>query len=140
MRLVVDTNVVVSGLLWSGTRARLLRAAFDGQAKLVTGRAALAELDGTMFRPKLVKRLDKLKLTGDEALDRYRMSVAIIPIGEIRAICRDPDDDLILATALAAKADLLVSGDDDLLTLESYEGIEIVTPAEALRRISPPPE
>lgn len=68
------------------------------------------------------------------------MSVAIIPIGEIRAICRDPDDDLILATALAAKADLLVSGDDDLLTLESYEGIEIVTPAEALRRISPPPE
>ena len=48
----------------------------------------------------------------------------------------DPDDDEVLACALAAKADLIVSGDSHLLNLKSYQGIEIVRPAEALKRLA----
>ena len=49
---------------------------------------------------------------------------------------RDPDDDALLACAAAARADLIVSGDDDVLALKQYRGIPIVTPAQALRRIA----
>lgn len=59
--------------------------------------------------------------------------VGIAPLPE--AVCRDPDDDAILATALAAQADLLVTGDKELLVLGSYEGISIVTPTECLARL-----
>jgi predicted nucleic acid-binding protein len=50
-------------------------------------------------------------------------------------VCRDPDDDQVLALALAAKVDLVISGDDDLLSMKSFEGIPILTPAEAVARI-----
>lgn len=50
-------------------------------------------------------------------------------------ICRDPDDDAVLALALAAKVDWIVSGDDDLLVLQTFQGIDIITPAQALLRI-----
>jgi uncharacterized protein len=53
--------------------------------------------------------------------------------------CRDPDDDAVLALAIAARADLIVSGDRDLLDLKSFQGIAIVTPTEALRRIETQP-
>jgi len=51
-------------------------------------------------------------------------------------VCRDPDDDAVLACALAAQVDLIVSGDADLLVLEQFEGIRIVTPAQAVKMIS----
>ena len=50
-------------------------------------------------------------------------------------VCRDPDDDQLLALAIAAKVDLIASGDDDLLSLGSFEGIASLAPAEALSRI-----
>ena len=52
-----------------------------------------------------------------------------------RPVCRDPDDDAVLALVLAAKVDWTVSGDDDLLVLQAFEGIAIITPAQALLRI-----
>ena len=51
-------------------------------------------------------------------------------------VSRDPDDDVLLACAVAARADLIVSGDDDVLALKQYRGIPIITPAQALRRIA----
>jgi predicted nucleic acid-binding protein len=51
-----------------------------------------------------------------------------------RPVCRDPDDDAVLALALAAKVDCIVSGDDDLLALQAFERIAIITPAQALLR------
>jgi len=53
----------------------------------------------------------------------------------VQPVCRDPDDDAVLALSIAAQADLLISGDDDLLSLGSFEGILILTPAQALQRV-----
>ncbi len=63
--------------------------------------------------------------------------IAPPPLAE--PVCRDPDDDAVLALAIAASADLIVSGDRDLLNLKSFQGIAIVTPAEALRRVEVQP-
>ena len=63
------------------------------------------------------------------------MAEVIEPPPLAQPVCRDPDDDELLALALAAQVDLIVSGDDDLLVLQAIEGIPILTPAQALQRI-----
>jgi predicted nucleic acid-binding protein len=61
--------------------------------------------------------------------------VVIEPVPLPRPVCRDPDDDAVLALVLAAQVDFIVSGDNDLLDLQAFESIPIVSPAEALRRV-----
>lgn len=136
MRLVADTNVVVSGLLWLGKPGRLLEAAASGALTLYTSVALVDELDGTLRAAKLAPRVQGSGLTVDELLRRY-LDVAIVVAAEpiAPAVLADPDDDHVLACALAAHADLVVSGDADLLDLRSYQGIPIVAAAEALERV-----
>lgn len=64
-----------------------------------------------------------------------QMAEIITPPPLQQPVCRDPDDDEVLALAFAARADLIVSGDDDLLVLTNFEGIPIVTPAQAIIHI-----
>jgi putative PIN family toxin of toxin-antitoxin system len=75
-------------------------------------------------------------LTLDELLTRYLNVAIVVEPTALPQIVRDPDDDHVLACALAARADLIVTGDSDLLTLLNYQDIPIVTPAEALRRLA----
>lgn len=137
MKLVTDTNVVVSGLLWMGAPGRLLEAATTGQVTLYTSATLLAELSATLTYDKLADRIRRSGLTHPELLRRY-MNVAILvqPTTVPRIVPNDPDDDHVLACALTAKADLIVSGDrKHLLPLGSYQGIRIVEPATALQLI-----
>jgi putative PIN family toxin of toxin-antitoxin system len=140
VKLVTDTNVVVSGLLWLGTPGQLLEAAAAGQVALYTSPALIAELSATLSYDKLAQRVLHSGLTQHELLQRY-LNVAILvqPTAVPHVIPNDPDDDHVLACALAARANLIVSGDrTHLLPLGSYEGIPVVTPTEALRRIEMP--
>lgn len=69
-------------------------------------------------------------------LEEYRMRAAVvIPIPLPAAVCRDPDDDLVLATAVAARASVVVTGDDDLLVLKSHKGIAIMSPRQFLEHL-----
>lgn len=137
MRLVTDTNVVVSGLLWLGNPGRLLEAAALGQLTLYTSPALLAELAATLNTPKLARPIIRSGLTLDDLLGRY-LNVAIVvqPVTVPRVVPNDADDDQVLACALEANAELIVSGDRHLLDLRGeYQGIRIVTPAQALQVI-----
>lgn len=91
-----------------------------------------------MRRPRVVKNIAGGELTALKLADGLAARLTFVEPEEILAIYRDPDDDIVLATALTAAADMIVTGDKDLLVLQNYEGIAIVTPAEALRRISTP--
>ena len=137
MRVVLDTNVVVSGLLWDGNPERLIEAAGDGSLILVTSETLIAELSGILDRAKFAAKLEQKNLTAAQIVARYRELAEVIeaaPIEEVRL--RDPDDLTVLACAVAAKADAMVSGDDDVQNLGSYWGIPIFSPAECLRRIT----
>ncbi len=137
MRLVVDTNVVVSGLLWLGNPGRLLEAAALGQVTLYTSPALLAELSETLNTPKLARPIVRSGLSLGDLLDRY-LNVAIVvqPVATPRVVPDDTDDDQVLACGLAANAGLIVSGDKHLLRLGGqYQGIPIVTPAQAVQLI-----
>ena len=136
MRLVLDTNIVVSALIWSGTPYKLLQAATDGGVELFSSPMLLAELNRVLAREHLSSRLAKQASSAEQAIGFYgELAISVSPLVTPRAVPRDADDDHVIAAALAAGADLVVSGDADLLSLGSFEGIAIVTASAALARI-----
>ena len=136
MRLVIDT-MVVSGLLWLGNPGRLLEVAALGQVTLYTSPAPLAELATTLAMPKLARPTIRSGLTLDALLARYaNVAIVVQPATVPRVVPNDPDDDQVIAAAVEARADLIVSGDQDLHALGgSYNGIRIVTPTQAMQLI-----
>jgi uncharacterized protein len=136
VRLVLDTNTALSGLLWGGTPGRLIDAAEGGQVELVSSAALLSELQGVLSRDKFVKQLARRGLTVADVFDGCAALVSIVTPAIITPTnTRDPADDQVLAAALAARADLIVSGDAHLLDLKSFLSISITNAAEAAARL-----
>lgn len=134
MRAVIDTNVLVSALFWHGAPHELLERVREGDLGLVSSPQLIDELARVAARPRFAAILERSRSDRSQALAQVRELAEIVepaPLSE--RICRDPDDDSILALAIAARADLIVSGDLDLLILGDFGGIPIVQPAEALR-------
>jgi uncharacterized protein len=137
MRAVLDTNVVLAGLLWRGPPHALLEQVRNGSVTFISSPALLAELAEVLARPKFDAILSRCDTSRDRMLLEIRMLAELIdPPPLTLPVCRDPDDDAVLALATAALADWIVSGDDDLLSLASFEGIAILNPAQALQRIA----
>jgi putative PIN family toxin of toxin-antitoxin system len=136
VRLVLDTNTALSGLLWGGTPGRLIDAAEAGRVELASSAALLAELQGVLSREKFARQLAKRGLSVGDVFDGFAAMVTLVAPAVIApTITRDPADDQVLAAALAAKADLIVSGDAHLLVLKSFHDVEIVTAAAAVERL-----
>jgi len=117
MRLVLDTNVVASAMLWGGKPLQLLQARREKRAEFYTSTAMLAELTDILARPKFEKKIATSTLTVDQLVDRYTELAQVVRPTSIPRIAPDPDDDVVIGTALAAKADLLVTGDRPLLSV-----------------------
>lgn len=137
MRLVLDTNIVASGLLWDGTPARIIDSAQAGAIEIYTSRILLAELTRILKRAKFAKVVAASGL-GIEGLVLGYAELALIvdPLPIPPTIIADPDDDHVLACALAAQADLIVSGDKHLLDLGAFQNIEIITAAKYVEQIA----
>lgn len=139
MRIVLDTNVVLSALLWRGTPFRLLDAIQQrSSTQLYSSTALLEELTDVLTRPSATKRLALIDKTAATVLADYVEVIELVaPMTVPRVVPGDIDDDQVIAAAVAAQADLIVSGDrKHLLPLGSHAGIAIVDAAEALRLIS----
>lgn len=133
MRLVLDTNVVVSGLFWGGRPRRLLDLARDGRVVLFSSAVLLDELAGVLERDKFAAFLASREITAAYLMRRYGMLTKVIRPERIhRAVPTDEDDDHVIAAALGAGADAIVTGDGDLLELDPYRGIRILSPAAIL--------
>lgn len=133
VRAVVDTNVLLSGLLWHGTPHRLVERVRTGALTLVSSPALLAELAEVIGRAKFQAILVRSDTNAEQMLAQVRQLAEIVdPPPLPMPVGRDADDDAVLALAVAAQPDLIVSGDDDLLVLGAYDGIRILSPADAL--------
>jgi uncharacterized protein len=136
VRLVLDTNAAVSGLLWHGNPGKLIDAAHAGSVTLYASAPLLAELRGVLERERFAQHLQARGLNTTQIFEGYAaLTTVVVPAIISPTIIDDPDDDAVLACAVAAKADLVVSGDPHLLKLGQYEGVPIVTPALAVERL-----
>ncbi len=131
MRVVLDTNILVSALLWRGTPYRCLLAVQAGLADLVVSPPILEEL-----RTVLVTKFRFAVADAEDAVDLFRASADMVEIsGQLRVVADDPDDDKFVETAQAGRADLIVSGDRHLLALGSEVGVPIITARGFLDRL-----
>jgi putative PIN family toxin of toxin-antitoxin system len=138
MKVVLDTNVIVSGFLFNGPPNDIISKVFPSQVEFFTSEKLVSELIRTLCKSKLQYRMGETKYTPELILEKYRRMVTVVsPIIEFLEPpeLRDPEDLVVLATAYAANARIIVSGDNDLLSLNSFAGIRIVTPSDFLKII-----
>lgn len=125
-RAVLDSNVIVSGLGWSGTPARILASVLSGELTLVTSSPLLAELRRVLAYPKLAKVIPE----GERLVDLVEMSSLVVEPTSVFGAAKDDSDNRVLEAAVDGAADYIVSGDEHLLILGRFQGIPILTPSE----------
>jgi len=138
LRLVLDTNVVVAGLLWRGPPRRLIELAIDGEAvELFSSRVLLVELARTLGHAKFAARSQAFGAGIEALIEQYSTLVSVVtPATTPRVVANDADDDHVIAAAVAARAELIVTGDrKHLLPIGSHRGIAIVTAREVVDRL-----
>jgi len=135
-RLVIDTNVFISGLLSSTSHpARVVERAIE-HGQLLGSTQTVRELIETLLLPKFDRYVSRQRR--EALLDRLAPLVEIVEIFQRVQVCRDPKDDKFLELAVNGRANVVVTGDDDLLSLHPFRGIDILSPAAYLDRPGKP--
>jgi putative PIN family toxin of toxin-antitoxin system len=137
IRAVLDTNTLISGIFWPGTPRKIYVAAYQERFRILTTTNMLAELNLVLNRAKFAQALIALGKTAVDLLTELRDAAEVVSPAEITAgVVRDPKDEMILACAVGGEADYIVTGDKDLLTLVTFEGIPILTATQFLERLA----
>ena len=136
IRIVVDTNVLVSGFLFGGLPLRVLEAGRSGIVELCTSQPLLDEFTEVIERRHFDKKFAETGISRRRMMSDYAAISTVLETDRlIDPVSRDPDDDEVLACAIAADCEFVVTGDQDLLVLEEYRGIRIRTAAEFLSEL-----
>ena len=131
LRAVLDTNVLVSALIGQGPPKRLHELWTAGRFRLIASSEILAEYLKVLAYPKLRGNTEEAaRLVNETVMDHIQL-VQPAP-SKLSHPCRDPDDDKFLRVALAAKADMLITGDKDLLVLSGKYSFAILTPSDSI--------
>lgn len=129
MKAVLDTNILISAIGWEGNPQKILNYALDNKFKIVISPEILEEVKKVLFREKF-EFIDK-----DKRNEFIFLLTELAEIVEIKTkvnVCRDKKDNKFIETALSAKVDFLVSGDEDLLSLKKYKDVKIIVAKEFL--------
>ncbi len=136
VKLVLDTNIILAGLLFQGAEFALLEFVEKGEAVIFVTEEILEEIDAVLHYPRLSKHIIKSGLTIDKLLERIISLSHLVTGNKISInVCRDKKDNKFIECAIITKADLIVSRDEDLLVLKKYADIRIVDIKEALNKI-----
>jgi uncharacterized protein len=127
VRVVFDTNVLISALVYGGLPRELLTRVFRGEITLTTSTALMNELEDVLI----------VRFAHDPSLARtvraeIELLAEMVDALDLAPVARDPHDDAVLAAAIGGEASAIVTGDRELLVLGEYHGIRIVTPRDFL--------
>jgi putative PIN family toxin of toxin-antitoxin system len=134
MKILIDTNVWISGLLWGGKARDVINLARQNKIIIYVSSLLLNELEETLSYPKLQRRLRQLGVTRVVLMEEVRnltllcQPTPLLSISELR----DPKDKIVLETALTIPVDVIISGDKDLLILQEFQKIPILMIAQFL--------
>jgi len=131
LQVVIDTNVWISGMVFGGNPERIIKLFIDGSLIVVTSEEMLTEL-----KRKVSHKFPLYEPYMSAVVASIREQAIVVQLGTYLVnASRDPDDNMVIETALIGGADFIVSGDKDLLVLEKYESVKIVKPADLLEFI-----
>ncbi|MBI2654890.1 putative toxin-antitoxin system toxin component, PIN family, partial [Candidatus Woesearchaeota archaeon] len=127
-------NTLVSAFFWEGNEAELLRKIEQGKAKLYITNEIIKEIEDVIKRPKFNEVMKNANLTPDQIMQKVvSLSHLVIAPKITVKVCRDEKDNKFLECAESAKADYIIRGDDDLLSLKEYKWIPIVRTGRILQ-------
>lgn len=132
MRFVFDTNVLVSALLFEDSKpAKIIFSALK-EGEILLSSDLVNEVHGVIYRKKFDRYISNEQR--NEFLTVLVQTGTLIEITENIEVCRDPKDNMILELAVSGQANMIVSGDGDLLVLHPFRGISILAPENALSK------
>ena len=131
MRIVVDTNVIASAVYFGGKPYDLLKLIMEEKVSAIASKEIVDEYEEILARlqhkfPKLSKSIPFQEIVG---------KLTVIKVSSDIRICRDSEDDKFISCAVDGRCIYIVSGDNDLLSLKDYDGIEIITVAKFFERL-----
>jgi len=133
LRVVLDTNVLISGILFGGKPREILEKAIRGEIRLCTSEPILEELKGVLRRSKFDYSHEMIQVILTELAG---VADFVNPSKTINVVSEDPEDNRILECAVEAEADYIVTGDFHLLKLRRYRNIEVVNAVAFLENLS----
>jgi putative PIN family toxin of toxin-antitoxin system len=130
--IVLDTNVLISAILFGGMPRRILELAFRGEIQVCISEPIVEELRGVLRRPRFGFSAELVQTIIVELIG---LADFISPSQKIEVVADDPDDNRILECAVEARADFIITGDSHLLKLKNFKDILIITPDEFLGKL-----
>lgn len=129
MKVVYDTNIIISGLLFSGKQRELLKCVIDHSVQLIISHSIIKEISDVITRSKFKVRRELQVISVAELIE---ISTLVQPSKKVNIVENDPDDNMIIECAIEGNAEFIITGDSDLLKINSYEGIKIIDSNEFL--------
>jgi len=127
MKIVLDTNVLISGIFFTGPPYQILKAWQEGKIKITASEEILSEYQ--RLAEELSIQFPTVNI--DRILELITIHAEVVDASDFQiTICEDPDDNKFIACALASKSKIIVSGDKHLINISGYEGIQVVKPRE----------
>ena len=127
MKIVLDTNVLISGIFFTGPPYQILKAWQEGKIKIIASEEILSEYQ--RVAEELSNQFPSVE--ANRILELITIHAEIIDATDFQiTICEDPDDNKFIACALASKSKIIVSGDKHLINVSGYKGIQVVKPRE----------
>lgn len=136
-RVVIDTNVLISAALIDESVSARARNHAVRYGQLIATEQTFAELTGTLLTAKFDRYASRA--ARETLLRRLQPIIEIVPVIQAVRACRDPRDDKFLEAAINGRADVIITGDKDLLVLHPFAGVSIMTPADYLAQVEQTP-
>ncbi len=133
MRIVADTNLLIASIFWSGAPYKIVQHALDGKIEIITSNHILNELRKVLQDPKEDFQLNEQETA--DIINGILLYAKLISTDEQVNVVRDPKDNHVIACALSANAEYIVTRDKDLLILKECGRIKILTPEEFLKLV-----
>lgn len=138
MKVVLDTNVLISATFWNGDSNKILEKVEQKEIEMVISKGILEEFAGVLGYKEIQEKVRDKNLEMKRTIEKVAsISTIVEPRHEFKVIKDDPDDDKFLDCAVEGKAEFIVSQNKHLLKLKEFKGIKIVTPSVFLKQLCP---